>query len=59
MSLFGVGIKPKTDDKGNELAPTVENEVGINKKISIKDTKWGGSEAPSPFCQQPLMGGLE
>jgi hypothetical protein len=33
MSLFGVGIKPKTDDKGNELGL---KEEGNDIKKSIK-----------------------
>ena len=32
MSLFSVGTKPKTDDKGNKLATKVEiKEVNNNK----------------------------
>jgi hypothetical protein len=39
MPLFGVGFKPKTDDKGNELTQKEVNKVVLNQLIIKKDKR--------------------
>jgi hypothetical protein len=53
MPLFGVGIKPKTDDKGYELTQKRYGK-GYIKSINNKKRQKGiGDFPPIPFCQQP------
>jgi hypothetical protein len=53
MSLFGVGIKPKKDDKGNRItSKTVQ--IRSSKSINTSKKQSGkGIAAPFPLCQQP------
>jgi hypothetical protein len=53
MSLFGVGIKPKKDDKGNGIASKIVIEDAKNQLLTQKNKVRKESQLLSHFVNSP------